>query len=66
MATGTVIKKIKIGSTEHPIIDTDTKNTAGADNKVNTTKNMDYTETALGISLIQPVTGTITSRFGRR
>ncbi len=35
-------------------------------NKVNTTKNMDYTETALGISLIQPVTGTITSRFGRR
>ena len=32
----------------------------------NTTKTMDYTETALGISLIQPVTGTITSRFGRR
>ena len=34
--------------------------------KVNTAKTMDYTETALGISLIQPVTGTITSRFGRR
>lgn len=32
MAEGTVIKKIKIGSTEHPIIDTDTKNTAGASN----------------------------------
>lgn len=30
MAEGTVIKKIKIGSTEHPIIDTDTKNTAGS------------------------------------
>ena len=30
MADGTVIKKIKIGSTEHPIIDTDTKDTAGA------------------------------------
>jgi hypothetical protein len=30
MADGTVIKKIKIGSIEHPIIDTDTKDTAGA------------------------------------
>lgn len=30
MADGTVIKKIKIGTTEHPIIDTDTKNTAGS------------------------------------
>jgi hypothetical protein len=32
MAEGTVIKKIKIGTTEHPIIDTDTKDTAGASN----------------------------------
>ena len=36
MADGTVIKKIKIGSTDHPIIDTDTKSTAGTDNKINT------------------------------
>ena len=32
MADGTIIKKIKIGDVEHPIIDTDTKNTAGASN----------------------------------
>ena len=32
MADGTTIKKIKIGDVEHPIIDTDTKNTAGAAN----------------------------------
>lgn len=31
-----------------------------------TTKNVDYSNTALGISLIRPVSGTITSRFGRR
>lgn len=35
MATGTVIKQIKVGDTVHDIIDTNTKNTAGADNKVN-------------------------------
>ena len=34
--------------------------------KINTKKAMDNTPTALGISLIRPVTGTITSRFGRR
>ena len=32
MATGEVIKQIKIGDTVHDIIDTDTKNTAGASN----------------------------------
>ena len=31
-----------------------------------TSKNLDYTYTDLGIALIQPVGGTITSRFGRR
>lgn len=31
-----------------------------------TAKNVDYTNTALGIALIEPVTGTITSRFGTR
>lgn len=36
MADGTVIKKIKIGTTVHPIIDTDTKSTAGTDNNINT------------------------------
>ena len=36
MADGTVIRKIKIGKTEHPIVDTDTKSTAGTDNKINT------------------------------
>ena len=34
--------------------------------KFNTQKSMDYTNTSLGISLIRPVNGTITSRFGRR
>ena len=34
--------------------------------KIVTAKNLDYTNTALGISLIEPVRGTITSRFGRR
>lgn len=29
-------------------------------------KNVDYTNTALGVALIEPVSGTITSRFGRR
>lgn len=36
MADGTVIKKIKVGDVEHPIIDTDTKNTAGTSNKTST------------------------------
>ena len=36
MADGTVIKKIKIDDTEYPIIDTDTKSTAGTENKINT------------------------------
>ena len=34
--------------------------------KVVTTKKVDYSNTALGIALIEPVGGTITSRFGRR
>lgn len=37
-----------------------------ANRKVNTKKTMDYSNTALGINLIRPVSGTITSRFGRR
>ena len=31
-----------------------------------TSKNLDYSKTPLGIGLIEPVRGTITSRFGRR
>lgn len=34
--------------------------------KIVTSKNVDYSDTALGIALIRPVGGTITSRFGRR
>lgn len=34
--------------------------------KVVTTKKVDYSNTALGIALIKPINGTITSRFGRR
>ena len=34
--------------------------------KPNTSKTYDYSNSDLGIALIQPVTGTITSRFGRR
>lgn len=34
--------------------------------KIATAKDMDYNNTALGIALINPVSGTITSRFGRR
>ena len=34
--------------------------------KVNTSKEIDYSNTALGIALIRPVAGTITSRFGSR
>ena len=34
--------------------------------KINTIKNVDYSKTSLGITLIKPVNGTITSRFGRR
>lgn len=37
-----------------------------ANKSVNTKKTMDYSNTALGINLIKPVSGTITSRFGRR
>ncbi len=33
---------------------------------VNTKKTMDYSNTALGIALIRPISGTITSRFGTR
>lgn len=39
---------------------------ASKNKKVNTMKTMDYSNTALGINLIRPVSGTITSRFGRR
>jgi len=34
--------------------------------RFSTSKNLDYTYTDLGIALIHPVSGTITSRFGRR
>ena len=34
--------------------------------RVNTKKKVDYTNTALGIALVKPVEGTITSRFGTR
>lgn len=34
--------------------------------RVNTKKNVDYSNTALGIALVKPVEGTITSRFGSR
>lgn len=34
--------------------------------KIVTTKNVDYTNSALGIALVEPVRGTITSRFGMR
>lgn len=34
--------------------------------KVNTNKNVSYDNSALGIALVEPVAGTITSRFGRR
>lgn len=34
--------------------------------KIVTSKNMDYSNSALGIALIQPISGTITSRFGTR
>ena len=34
--------------------------------KIATMKNVDYSSTSLGINLINPVYGTITSRFGRR
>lgn len=34
--------------------------------KIVTAKQLDYTNTALGIALIEPISGTITSRFGRR
>ena len=34
--------------------------------KINTIKTVDYSKTSLGITLINPVSGTITSRFGRR
>ena len=34
--------------------------------KVNTAKKVDYTNTTIGIALIEPISGTITSRFGSR
>lgn len=34
--------------------------------RVNTSKNVSYENSSLGIALIEPVNGTITSRFGRR
>ena len=34
--------------------------------KINTSANVDYSNTALGISLINPINGTISSRFGVR
>lgn len=34
--------------------------------KINTKKVVDYTNTSLGIALLEPVSGTITSRFGTR
>lgn len=34
--------------------------------KINTKKKVDYSNTALGVALMKPVDGTITSRFGRR
>ena len=34
--------------------------------KINTYKTVDYSKTSLGITLVKPVNGTITSRFGRR
>ena len=34
--------------------------------KINTAKRVSYDNSALGIALVEPVTGTITSRFGRR
>ena len=37
-----------------------------ANTKVNTSYSLDFSNTALGIALIRPVSGTITSRFGAR
>ena len=34
--------------------------------KIATMKNVDYSKTSIGINLVNPVVGTITSRFGRR
>ena len=34
--------------------------------KINTSANVDYSNTALGIALIKPINGTISSRFGAR
>ena len=34
--------------------------------KITTVKSVDYSKTSLGITLVNPVAGTITSRFGRR
>ena len=38
----------------------------GINKKINTSANVDYSNTALGISLIKPINGTISSRFGAR
>jgi murein DD-endopeptidase MepM/ murein hydrolase activator NlpD len=42
------------------------KPTVTKNKKVNTTKKLDYSNTSLGIALVEPVSGTITSRFGSR
>ena len=39
---------------------------AAKKSKFNTSKKVSYDNSALGIALVEPVTGTITSRFGRR
>jgi hypothetical protein len=55
----TVIKQIQIGDTVHDIIDTNTKNTAGADNKVNKKMYLIASESNSGT----PVTNTNTNIF---
>jgi len=45
---------------------TSTSKKYASSGSVTTAKNMDYSNTALGITLIRPVSGTITSRFGVR
>ena len=53
--TGTIVAALY---KETPVVKTN--------QKINTIKNVDYSKTSLGITLINPVNGTITSRFGRR
>lgn len=40
--------------------------TVTGNKKINTAKTVDYSNTSLGIALIKPISGTITSRFGTR